>query len=330
MPLEKKGRIYLLVGVIVLLVWAAFSAGKNYNPSSVSEPVKSKRGQSNYTYISPLLDCALSEPDSATTKKLERDLRALIDKKIQEKKVQDVAIYFHDLTGNSWIGINKSQKFSPASLLKVPIMIAYFKQAENNPEKLKEELVVEDVLNPGATANIIPQKSVIPGEKYTVEELIRYAIHYSDNLAANTLLQAMPEEELEKIYLDIGISPPDPKIGENFMNIMDYASFFEILYNASYLSKDMSEKALAILTESTFSLGLSSGVPIKVKIAHKFGERIFENQKQLHDCGIIYRQNNPYLLCIMTRSPITQDNNFQEMAEIIKDISLKVYSPFNN
>jgi len=110
------------------------------------------------------------------------------------------------------------------------------------------------------------------------------------------------------------------------MNVVDYAAFFEILYNATYLNKEMSEKALAILTKSTFNYGLVGGVPIGVEVAHKFGERIFEEYKQLHDCGIIYKENNPYLLCIMTRGDMMEGDNFNDLAMVIKKISEQVYN----
>jgi hypothetical protein len=52
--------------------------------------------------------------------------------------------------------------------------------------------------------------------------------------------------------------------------------------------------------------GLKAGIPANIELAHKFGERGIigmngREQKQLHDCGIIYYPKHPYILCIMTR-----------------------------
>lgn len=148
-------------------------------------------------------------------------------------------------------------------------------------------------------------------------------IIYSDNQAANTLINHIDINILNKIYLDLGIKSPEDGQPENFMSVRDYASFFRILYNASYLNRDMSEQALKILTHSQFNQGLSAGVPTQVPVAHKFGERVILGDKQLHDCGIVYKENMPYLLCIMTRG-----NDFNKMSSTIREISGLVYSEF--
>jgi beta-lactamase class A len=146
-------------------------------------------------------------------------------------------------------------------------------------------------------------------------------ISYSDNKAANALLQGIDPEVLNKIYTDMNIAIPSIDRPENYMPVTDYASFFEVLYNASYLNREMSEKALKILASPGFQKGLTAGLPINIKVSHKFGERKIDNLNQLHDCGIIYKTNHPYLLCIMTRG-----DDFIKMAETIKEISREVYN----
>ena len=54
-------------------------------------------------------------------------------------KVRDVAVYFRSLSDGMWFGINENEKFSPASLLKVPVMMAYLKLAESDPDILKKK-----------------------------------------------------------------------------------------------------------------------------------------------------------------------------------------------
>jgi len=276
-----------------------------------------------------LLECALSEPNSSQVKNLEKQINSVINEAIEKKIISKASVYLHDLSSGSFIGINRAEKFSPASLLKVPLMISYLKIAEKNPEILEFKLLVEKQDFVSVQPNIIPLKSVKENQEYTVEELIRYSIHYSDNKAANTLLKNIPEETLSRVYDDLGIKLPGLGNDENFMNIMDYASFFEILYNASYLNREMSEIALSILADSSFGYGLSAGVPINIEVAHKFGERIINEDKQLHDCGIIYYPNNPYLLCVMTRTTLNDGNSFNKMANIIKNISQTTYRYFD-
>ncbi len=87
----------------------------------------------------------------------------------------------------------------------------------------------------------------------------------------------------------------------------------------------MSEKALALLSKTTFQEGLVAGVSSTVVIAHKFGEFISSTNMpgqdvELHDCGIIYAQLDPYFLCIMTKG-----NSIEELQKVIAQISLLAY-----
>ena len=47
-------------------------------------------------------------------------------------------------------------------------------------------------------------------------------------------------------------------------------------------------------------------------------------ERQLHDCGIVYYSNHPYLLCVMTK-----DKTIENLADAIKDISHLVYEEIN-
>jgi hypothetical protein len=69
-----------------------------------------------------------------------------------------------------------------------------------------------------------------------------------------------------------------------------------------------------------------AGVPSGTVVAHKFGERVLpsKNVKQLHDCGIVYYPQFPYVLCVMTRG-----NDFVTLQQAIKGVSDIVYREFD-
>lgn len=327
LPAASKITIAAIVGLI--LFTSGYFLAKINQPKQEHITEGKIKHQTGFTYISPLLECALSDTNLETVKDLERDIRASIEAELKSNNVDNISLYFHNLSNDTWISINRSDRFSPASLLKVPLMIAFLKKAESDPSLLSREIKMEESDQSSLPVNIPPQKKVIVGETYTIEEYIRYAVNYSDNSAVNVLLRSIDPNFLESIYTDIGLPIPGFDQPENYMSVRDYASFFEVLYNASYLNPEMSEKALKILTQSTYSDALVAGVPAGVEVAHKFGERVLTNTRQLHDCGIIYKENNPYLLCVMTRSDLTAGNNFQELEAIIANISLQTYNFLN-
>jgi hypothetical protein len=114
-------------------------------------------------------------------------------------------------------------------------------------------------------------------------------------------------------------------LGESgYISVEDYAAFFRILFNASYLGHEASEKALALLARVEFTQGLRAGVPAEVEVAHKFGEfRLPAGEQQpfqLHDCGIVYASRSPYLLCVMTRG-----ERVEPLPGVIAEVSRTVY-----
>lgn len=321
--------LYLFLTLILLSIALGYGLKKYFpaNKGAIDQDISLHK--TGYTYISPLLKCADSQINVSKITNLEKDMRAFITKEIGQGSVEEIAVYFHNLSDDSWISINRDFKFSPASLLKVPLMITYLKLAEYDSSILQKKLKVKFFDFQTALQNIQPAKSVENNKEYTVEELLQYAINYSDNQAANTLIYHLDPNFMNQVYTDLGLSVPGSESLENFMTVREYSSFFEILYNASYLDELMSEKALEILTKSTFTQGLNKGLPENVMVAHKFGERIVGTDRQLHDCGIIYMEKNPYLLCIMTKARLSSSSDFSELEHIISTISEKTYNYLN-
>lgn len=285
-----------------------------------------------YRYINPLLECEI-ENDSLINQKY------LPFEKITKKRIQDFmgekypktmySVYMRNLNNGPWFGINERALFSPASLLKLPILLAYIKIAEEDRSILKRKILFSEHVE-SVTQNIKPSSALETGKEYTVEDLLARMIIYSDNDSADILDKNLPAERLLKVYRDLGVEIPDVRSPDDFMSVKDYASFFRMLYNASYLNKESSEKVLALLTRSEFSRGIREGVPAEVEVAHKFGERIYKNEDssieaQLHDCGIVYHPKYPYLLCIMSRG-----NNFQDLARTVSQISKIIFKEIDS
>jgi beta-lactamase class A len=251
-------------------------------------------------------------------------------------KVDDLSLYFRRLNNGEWVNINETAKFSPASLMKVPIMIAYFKLSESDPSILDKKLTYDKGDDANLPEYTKPSKSIQKGQSYTVNELIEYMVVYSDNNALNLLVQNADPNSLQEVYTDLGIKIPNPTLeGADCFTVKDYALFIRILFNATYLNKDLSEKALEIMSRSDFKGGIVAGVPSDVPVAHKFGERIFLDPTgilfksyELHDCGIVYYSQSPYLLCIMTKG--SKGKNYSDLEDSIKQISQLVYSEVKN
>lgn len=227
------------------------------------------------------------------------------------------------MNNGPWFGIDENEAFSPASLVKVPLLVTYYKLAEKDHTILQKTLSVGSTFNHN-DQNVPPEVTLIPTKTYTVDELINQMIIYSDNQAYDILIKNIDPTILSSTYNDLGVTIENDSnnLAGNILSVKSYASFFRILYNSSYLSKEMSEKTLKLLSQIKYTDGLVASVPPVVTIAHKFGERSYieTSEKQMHDCGIVYLPKKPYLVCIMTRG-----KDFQKLNSTIKNISNIIY-----
>lgn len=248
--------------------------------------------------------------------------------KLEKKKgnLITASVFFRDLENGPIMNLNGQECFAPASLLKLPVLISYYEKAQKDPDLLQRRITVPENIK-AATQNILPKYTIEKGQTYSIEELINSMIKESDNLSTNLLLEYLdknfPDEDIYHTLSDLGIH--DPEHDENIINVQTYAALFRLLYNSSYLNPEMSNKALDLLAQSEFKDGIEAGVPKEIKVAHKFGERNNGKNQQLHDCGIIYFPDNPYILCVLTKG-----KSLEDLIPIVRHVSEMVYKEFDD
>ena len=278
----------------------------------------------------------LSITDGSTETRKIRELKpfrykvdALVQEKIDDENASSVSVYFRDLDNGNWFGIREDEKFSPEIQLKIPILIAYFRWSEDNPLVLRKRIPFRGVGVPPAPRYLRSPKPLETGSEYAVNDLLFRMIAYGDNDAYTLLLANLPPAYLHKIAKDLYVNY-DPEVTGDSLTLSAYASYFRVLFNASYLSEEMSEKALRYLARSVFRDGMASGIPPDIDIASKAGERIIKfvdnegnpaESIQLHEFGIIYHPERPFLLGITARG-----SDFQDLARVIRDITKLVYA----
>lgn len=329
MDYRKAG---VVTGLILISLAGGFVAGRFYPADSGQRgrelfrngPMHEIRNKGVYRFINPLLECDESKPSlRPAIRQLEHDLTNYVKEAKTRLSISHVSYYYRDMNNGAWMGADVNMAFAPASLLKVPILIAALKMAERDRSLLDRRFIFDSsVLRDHIDPNIVDEQ-IRFGQSYTLRELMERMIVNSDNNAKNMIMTIVGEDNLNRLWHDLGVPVPGLDSPEDFLTIKDYSSFFRILFNATYLSRDMSEMALDIMSRTRFDSGLSRGVPSNVQVSNKFGERGFPGSdvKQLHDCGIVYAGDSPYLICVMTRGV-----NWQQQAELIAEISRQVYT----
>lgn len=320
-----------LCGLVIAFFSGWFLEAKTSGDDTTGHPI---REQAKYKYINPLLAYEISErKEFKEFNPIKDELNSLINTEIRSNRASQVSVYFRDLANGRWFGINENEKYNPASLLKVATMIGVYKVAETNPDILSKRITYDGSFDDNKAENIKPLKTVEPGKTYTIEDLMQAMIGYSDNNAKTLIHQAVDNAFIADVYSDLGLPLPENAPNDltvDFMSVKSYSLLFRVLYNSTYLSREYSEKALELLGLPDFPEGISAGIPAGVAVASKFGERSIRSADgklltaELHDCGIIYYPNHPYILCIMTKGA-----DFSDLTNLISDASRSVYTSFD-
>lgn len=244
---------------------AGRSAVRALGPAPTSKVLRS----GSHGLINPILDV---EPtvEFQELRPFQHRVQLLVDEAKSSGRATHVSVYFRDLENGLLFGIDATETFAPSSLLKVPLLMAALRRAAREPGLLEQKLryQAEDLVT--ATTS---ETTLEANREYTLDELLRAMIVNSDNGAAAMVRRAIGPEELDAVYRDLGITVPKVRGPGDSMRVKEYATFFRILYNAGYLDKDRSQKALEYLVATGFRAGLVAGVPPDVTVAHKYGER---------------------------------------------------------
>jgi beta-lactamase class A len=327
-PIKQPLLLSLLAATFALGVFVGAGMIVLTSPTGKGESVPESADES-FRFIR-----ASVESNSAGKKRTTRELKpfqykvnALIENRMINNDAAAVSVYFRDLNNGNWFGIREHDKFSPKSLLKVPVMIAYFKWAESNPLVLRKNLTSTGKGQKTVQRQDNQIKELEPGKAYSVNDLIFRMIAHDDSDAYALLYANLPSGRLEKIFNDLYVEY-DPLKQEDTLSLNAFAAFFRVLYNSSYLSEEMSEKALRYLSKSSFRTGMVAGIPSNVDIVSKHGERKVtvatdgeeKELPQLHEFGVIYHPNRPFLLGIMVRG-----KDFDQLTKTLRDITHLVY-----
>ena len=338
---EEKKKIRISRSLLLTLIFGSFGLGAFVGAGTLGlfAPVQADKGDSSveiregeFKFIRASQDPGKKlegHPSRKELKPFRYKVNALIEEKIKKDDAIAISFYFRDLVNGNRFGIGESDRFSTMSLLKLPLMMAYFKWAETNPLVLRRGLTFAGGAIQTEQKHIKPLAELAPGKQYIVNDLIFRMIAYDDNAAYSLLLANLPHGRLDKIFKDLNVEYDPLKMKEeDSMSLSTFAGLYRVLFNASYLNEEMSEKALRYLSKASFRDGMASGVPSGIEIACKHGERTVtvaagdekEEAYQLHEIGIIYHPNRPFLMGIVARG-----DDFEKLKKAIRDITRLVY-----
>jgi beta-lactamase class A len=317
--INKKS--FLLIAAVLAFFAAGFFWGSKNN--SVKNEIENNTCQTSLRFLNREIACDFNEEKNLEiTKNLETQMGNLAKSSIQNKKADKISVFFRDLSSKKFVALNANEKFIPASLLKLPLVIAYYKLGEIQPEILSRQYSFATGTLSYNEQYFSPAIHLKENIAYSIKDLMRQTLVYSDNNSLSMLWNSIDNAFLNRVFEDLSI-PMTEDPNTNTMSAQIYSSLLRILYNSSYLNRENSEQILDWLNQTDFNDGLMAGLPSDVIVSHKFGERSSTDSttsKELHDCGIVYYPAHPYIICVMTSG-----QDYKNLSKIISEISRLTY-----
>lgn len=233
--------------------------------------------------------------------------------KITEPYKDNFAFYFEYIPTGTSVGLNNDSEFTAASLLKVPVVMAYLRMKERLGIK-EDKTVTLQQADLDSKYGELYKKGV--GYPINLGDAVKLTLQQSDNTASLVLAHRTPVEDFTYVYEGLDIQPALE--GDNpIITAEQYISILKALYFSSILNREDSQYVLDLLTKTDFNNMMPSGVPHDVIIAHKVG---LIDEQIYNDCGIVYVPTRPYALCMISQSDrVTAQARMQEVSKAIYD-----------
>jgi len=223
-------------------------------------------------------------------------------------------VYVYQLDGKNEYGIHQGEIFPAASLMKLPVMLTLYQEAQLRQGsagqasvdflETKYKLTEKDKIN---GAGILQGKPV--GSTYTYRQLAEFMGQYSDNTANNILVKVLGQEKIQQTISKLGMTKTSFK---NYTTTPeDIGIFFRQLYQGGIVNKENQDEILRFLTKTAFEEWIPAGVPKDIRVAHKIGKDI----GTFSDGGIIFAEK-PFVLVIMSK-----DAKESEAKEVLAKIT---------
>ena len=243
-----------------------------------------------------------------------------------------VALVVKDLSTGETIQWFPDERFPAASVIKIPILVEAFRQAQEGRFQLDKHLPVRSEDKVGGFGILKELPSV---ESLSFLDLLTLMIIISDNTATNLCIQRVGVSAVNETMVSLGLRATvlqrkmmDMAAREqgldNFTSAGDMARLLELLAADQILTPEACARSLDILTRQQVNDRLPLLLPSHVKVAHKTGEL----PGIRHDVGILFIDSRRVIVAALTKdftASIGQELVGGRASELIAHISRSVF-----
>jgi beta-lactamase class A len=254
-----------------------------------------------------------------------------------KNKARAVGIALHDLETGFRFSLQGDRWFHAASTIKVAVLLAVFRAADEGRFQLDDSLHVRNRFFSAADGSLFrlsqdrdatPELYAAIGRTAKISSLAHAMICGSSNLATNLLLEFVGVEYTRRVLREAHVEGVELKRGvedhaahESGVNNEATADGLLTLVSAlrgDFLKPETKRELIQILLEQRFNSMIPAGLPAHAAVAHKTGEISTAS----HDIGIVYLpEREPYIVAILTEF----DEDKAGRRETVAAISAAIY-----
>jgi beta-lactamase class A len=241
--------------------------------------------------------------------------------------VMGVAI--EDLTSGQRFQLRGDEVFPQASSIKTALLTGLYRQVQDGKLKLTDPYTVQ-------ASDLVPDSDIMNGltagtTRITLRDLATMVVAVSDNSATNVLIDKVGMDNVNALMDSMGLKHTrlrrkmmDLKAAgegrENISTANEMATLLDQLYRGKVLNKELTDDFFNLLSTHKSSF-IPRDLPDDLKIANKPGE--LEGVR--NDSGVVFVQNRPYVICVMT----TYLHRERDGEDAISKISAEAYRMFD-
>jgi len=214
-----------------------------------------------------------------------------------------VALDVIDLATGYSTGYDASASMPAASTIKIPVMVEVFRQLATGRFDLNRRVTLRNADKDWGSGELCDAPA---GRSYAVSDLLAKMIDISDNTATNMLIRLVGRHNINSSMYSLGLRHT---VLANDIRSEGYGIRYDLRsspHDLAQLLSGMAHQRLVDEWSSTQMIAILSGqehntlipepLPPDLAIAHKTGTL----HDTLNDVGIVYADNAPYVIAVMT------------------------------
>lgn len=265
-----------------------------------------------------------------------RPLEERITETAEKAGATSVGVALFDYERAAQFSMGGERWFHAASTIKVPLLLAVYRLAEEGRIRLDDTLHVRNRFRSlmGGTFRVPPSRDGEGhvhrrrGRSMRVRELARAMIVRSSNLATNLLLDFIGLDEVLRIVKEARLEGITVRRGvedlaaseagiNNEVTAEGLARCFRLLCQEGFARGETRDQMIEVLAAQEFNGMIPAGLPREARVAHKTGEI----STVAHDAGIVFLpKRKPYVVAVLSEWPVQVEKRQECLAEISRAI----------